>query len=185
MAPFEDEVRSGISTYATRRAHDALAVGRPLIGQHVLDVLAAIEALSSHGAAGPLVVVADGAAGLWGLFAAVASERVGSLAVRDSLASYERFVRCPLATWIQGDRESSVVLPGALGFFDLPDLVSILAPRHVLLSRLVDGSNAVLPAAEVEREYARALARFEERGAGNRLSICDHDELRSWQGLEG
>jgi hypothetical protein len=178
-------VRFGLTTYATRRAHDALATGRPLAGQYVLDVLAGIRALAFLGASGPVTAIGQGAAGLWGLFAAVESASIGALAVRGSLASYEGFVSCPLATWIQGDRESSVVVPGALAHFDLPDLVSVLAPRPVLLSLLVDGSAQVLPVRDVEQEYRRARRRYEEQGAGERLSISDRGALDAWQGLSG
>jgi hypothetical protein len=184
-APLEDEVRFGLTTYATRRAHDALAVGRPLVGQQALDVLSAVQALEGLGASPPLTVVARGAAGLWGLFGAVESDRIGALAIMGCLASYRRFLSCRLPTWIQGDRESSVVVPGALAHFDLPDLVSLLAPRPVLLSGLVDGAGRALPLAEVEREYGRARRMYGDAGAPGRLEIADRDKLDGWQGLSG
>ncbi len=184
-APLEDEVRFGISTRETRRTHDALAVGRPLIGQYVLDILTAVRALEIQGHSGRVALIGEGAAGLWGLFAAVLSERVGALSIRGSLVSYGRLVADPFPLWIQGDRESSVVVPGALEHFDLPDLVSALAPRLVRLSGLVDARNAVLPPWEVERAYATARERYEARGAGGRLEITDDGGLRGWAGLDG
>ncbi len=184
-APLEDEVRFGISTHETRRTHDALAVGRPLIGQYVLDILAAIRALEIQGHTARVALVAEGAAALWSLFAAVLSERVGALAMRGCLVSYGRLVADRFPTWIQGDRESSVVVPGALEHFDLPDLVSTLAPRPVRLSGLVDAQNRALPAPEVERECARARERYDARGARGRLEITDEGGLRGWAGLDG
>jgi hypothetical protein len=78
-----------------------------------------------------------------------------------------------------------VVVPGALAHFDLPDLVSLLAPRPVLLSGLVDGAGRALPLAEVEREYARARRMYGDAGAPGRLEIADRDKLDGWQGLSG
>jgi cephalosporin-C deacetylase-like acetyl esterase len=183
-APLEDEMAFRISIYHARRVHDSVAVGRPLFGQRVLDVLAAITVLDELAdASNGVILVGDGVGGLWGIYAALLDNRIASLAVRNCLSTYQRVVENAFVTWIQNDRESSIVVPGALRFYDLPDLVSVLTPRHVRISRAVDGSNNLLNLPTLVKDYARALRRYDAQGLGHRLVISDRNDLLGWEGL--
>jgi hypothetical protein len=180
IAPFEERVEFGISTYHTRRVHDALAIGRPLLGQRVIDVLLAIDVLAETLGTGQIVVVGDGAGGLWGMYAAALDQRIAALAARGCLSTYQRVIDSPCPTWVQNDRESSVVVPGALKYFDLPDLVSLMAPRSVRLSSLVDGANLVLTAEQVQEDYHRAYERYISLGVADQVHFEDDDSLGPW-----
>jgi len=180
MAPFEERVEFGISTYHTRRVHDALAIGRPLLGQRVTDVLLAIDVLAETLKAGQIVVVGDGAGGLWGMYAAALDQRIAALAARGCLSTYQRVTDSPCPTWVQNDRESSIVVPGVLKYFDLPDLISLMAPRPVRLSSLVDGANLALTAVQVKDDYHQAYERYISLGAADQVQFEDDDSLGPW-----
>jgi len=181
---YEDTIVFGVSTHHTRRVHEALAVGRPLFGQRVCDVLAAARVLGDHAArSGGITLIGDGVGGLWGMYAAVFDTRISAVAVRDGLSSYQSVMETSLPTWVQSDRESSVVIPGALESFDLPDVASLLAPRPLRISRSVDGSNQLLPLARLKNEYARTRARYEALGAGRRFVVSESNSLSGWEGL--
>lgn len=63
VPPNEKAVKFGLSTAHERRVHDALAIGRPLLGQRVLDVLAAVDVLAAWGCRN-IGVAGEGAGGL-------------------------------------------------------------------------------------------------------------------------
>ena len=52
---------------------------------------------------------------------------------------------------------SDAIVPGLLETADLADLAAALAPRRVLLTRMVDGSNRLVPMQESLLEYTEAL----------------------------
>jgi len=180
VAPLEDRIEFGISTYHTRRVHDALAIGRPLLGQRVTDVLMAIDVLVEALEIDQVVIVGDAAGGLWGIFAAALDSRIASLAVRRCLSTYQRVIDSACPTWVQNDRESSIAIPGVLKYFDLPALVSLLAPRPVRLSNLVDGANCVLTASQVKDDYRQACERYATLNVEDRIQIADDDCLDPW-----
>jgi hypothetical protein len=183
-APLEDTGLFEISGYHTRRVNDAVAIGRPLLGQRVTDVLGAVSVLDEREeVAGGPVIVGDGAGALWGLYAAALDERVASAAARAGLASYQHFIDDPCPTWIQSDRMSTVVVPGALEWFDLPDVASMVAPRPLRLSGLVYGSNRPLSADELTEAYARTRRRYQALGAGDGLELFVSDDLSDWAPL--
>jgi len=86
----------------------------------------------------------------------------------------------PCPTWVQNDRESSIVVPGVLKYFDLPDLISLMAPRPVRLSSLVDGANLVLTAVQVKDDYHQAYERYISLGAADQVQFEDDDSLGPW-----
>ena len=96
---------------------------------------------------------------LLALLAALYENNVRAVAVRGGLVSYlsmlqDRFCYVP----------QDVIVPGILETADVGDLVAALAPRAVLLERLVDGRNRRLTAAEARAQLqaqsdARVLLR--------------------------
>lgn len=86
------------------------------------------------------------------LLVALYEPNVRAVAARGGLVSYhsvlrDRFCYVP----------SDAIVPGLLETADLADLVAALAPRRVLLTRMVDGRNRLVPMEESLREYAAAL----------------------------
>jgi hypothetical protein len=104
--------------------------------------------------------------------------------MRQGLASYERVATNPYPTWIQNDREDTIVVPGVLKYFDLPDLAASIAPRPLRIAAAVDGSNRRLGEEDVLREYGVAAERYRALGVADLLEITGNSELGSWRGLD-
>jgi len=133
-------------------ATNLLMMDRPLFGQRVLDVIRAVDFIWERCYIAPqidkgrLVIVGEGVAGLWGLYAAALDGRVSAVAAQDTLFSYTALlnhgVRYP----------ASVYLFDVLKHFDMAHVIALCAPRPVYLHP-VDG----LRRACTEREVATAL----------------------------
>ena len=115
-----------------REAFLALHLNRPLLGQRVFDVLQALRGLDGE-ARMPIHLVGLGAGGPIVLHAALLSDRIESVTVERSVPSWSLVARTKSP---RGDLAS--VVPGVLASYDLPDLVSALAPRRVTIREPVD-----------------------------------------------
>lgn len=110
-----------------RTAMVAMHVGRPLMGQRVDDVLAALDAMANHPRVDPAAIrlVGVGRTGPVALHAAALEPRFVGLTLRDSIDSWtDDVVARPLAPQML-----SQVVPGVLAHYDLPDLAAMLAGR--------------------------------------------------------
>ncbi len=123
---------------------------------------------------------ADPAGALLALLTALYEDRVRAVAARGGLVSFssalrDRFCYVPL----------DIIVPGILEAADTADLVSVLAPRGVLLARLVDGRNRAATVAEVNQEYRVALDAY--KVAAGQLTIqgdTTDGELARWIGAQ-
>lgn len=119
-----------------KEAFLAFHLGRPLLGQRVVDVLSVLEGLDQPAAGGTKAegeprryrLVGVGTAGPIALHSAFLddNDRISDVTMEGSIASWEDVVkqgviRTPL----------SVVVPGALRVYDLPDLVARTAANPV------------------------------------------------------
>jgi len=105
----------------------AMHVGRPLLGQRVEDVVAAVDALVSIARVDSEDVELLGirATGPVALHAAVLDPRITSVRTEESIQSWiDDVVARPLERDLMG-----YVVPGALSWYDLPDLVELLKKR--------------------------------------------------------
>ncbi len=110
-----------------RTAMLAFHIGRPLVGQRVEDLLAALAVLSAHRLVDPESVrlVGVGRAGPVALHAAVIEPRLRSVTLRQSIRSWaDDLVGRPLVP-----NHLGLVVPGALAHYDLPELASMLGDR--------------------------------------------------------
>ena len=110
-----------------RTAMVAMHVGRPLLGQRVEDLLAALRAISEHEAVDTEAIhlVGIGRAGPVALHAAAIEPRFASVTLRSSIGSWtDDVVARPLDPQLMGH-----VVPGVLKHYDLPDLAEMLAGR--------------------------------------------------------
>ena len=117
--------------------HLALHLGRPLLGQRVEDVLAALECLAARpeiDAAKIGIVGVEGGA-LVALHAAALDERLRQVTLRRSIASWMDVVTSQTAK-----NQFNQVVPGALARYDLPDLVRAIAPRPVRVLEPLDAA---------------------------------------------
>ncbi|MEX2114140.1 MAG: prolyl oligopeptidase family serine peptidase [Pirellulales bacterium] len=114
-----------------RNAMLAMHVGRPLLGQRVEDLVAALNVLAADARvdANAIQLIGVDRAGPVALHAAVLDPRFRSVAVRDSIRSWaDDVVARPLVA-----NQLSQVVPGALEHYDLPDLVEMLGKRAAKL----------------------------------------------------
>jgi cephalosporin-C deacetylase-like acetyl esterase len=116
-------------------AYLALHLGRPLLGQRVEDVLAALEVLAARPEvdAGNIAITGIDAGGPIALHAAALDERLREVTLERSIESWMDVVATP-----QCKNQLQQVVPGALAKYDLPDLVRAIAPRPVRTSDPVD-----------------------------------------------
>ena len=125
--------------------HLALHLGRPLLGQRVEDVLAALECLAARpeiDAAKIGIVGVEGGA-LVALHAAALDERLRQVTLRRSIASWMDVVTSQAAK-----NQFNQVVPGALARYDLPDLVRAIAPRPVRVLEPLDAAGSPVASAK-------------------------------------
>jgi hypothetical protein len=112
-----------------RTAMLAMHIGRPLLGQRVEDILAALDVLAARDDIDPkrIELVGVGGAGPVALHAAALDRRIAALTLRESIRSWiDDVVAKPQEPNLIGS-----VVPGALLKYDLPDLVAAIAPRKI------------------------------------------------------
>ncbi|MCA1686222.1 MAG: acetylxylan esterase, partial [Planctomycetia bacterium] len=102
-----------------REAFLALHLNRPLLGQRVFDVLAALKALAPTEGPAEFRLVGVGDGGPIALHAAAIDERVTSVTVQRSILSWSAVARTPSA---RGNLAGAI--PGVLESYDLPELAS-------------------------------------------------------------
>jgi dienelactone hydrolase len=151
----------------TKVAFLSLHLGRPLLGQRVLDLLAVIAALREE-AAGMIELVGSGSAGPVVLHAAALEPRTVAVALRDMPASWAEVVRAPVTR----DQLANVV-PGALTVYDLPDLAAVLAPRSNLqIAAATDPAGRPLTQERIETIYAACRRAYRAHSAEMLLTLA-------------
>jgi cephalosporin-C deacetylase-like acetyl esterase len=144
----------------------ALWVGRPLMGQWVIDVRAALDALERNERVDRkrIHVVGWREAGLLALLAAGLDGRIAGVAAIESLptlASEHRF---------HGQR-MVVMVPDLLRYADVPQLAALAAPRPVAILNSLRADGAPASARELEALYAWPRAAFRQLGGMDRLRV--------------
>ena len=105
----------------------AMYLGKPLLGQRVVDIMTCIDFLKQLPDidATAVELVAIGRAGPVGLHAAYLDPRISKLVLKDSIRSWiDDVVAKPLAPHLLAQ-----VVPGALKYYDLTDLEAALGSR--------------------------------------------------------
>jgi len=110
-------------------------LGRPLLGQRTEDILAAVRFLVSRDDVDPAAIelIGEGAAGPAALHAAALDPTIAKLQLVGSVTSWVDVVSRP-----SGKNQLTNVVPFALEYYDLPNLVEAIAPRVVMVVDPVD-----------------------------------------------
>ncbi len=150
------EIGRGAAHHAERHnseeewAWGSMILGKPLLGQRVTDILAALEALRHHDGAGdrPLIVAAQGNMTVPAQFAAALDSKFSTLYLSRGLLSFRNIVETqdythPFANFV----------PGILRHTDLTDLPG---PKRVVLAGVVDSAGRAVPLDVVRTAYAKA-----------------------------
>jgi cephalosporin-C deacetylase-like acetyl esterase len=147
----------------------ALLVGRPLVGMRAVDVRRGVDLLSARPDVDPDRIYGFGkeAGAVSVLYAAVLDERIRKVVLEGMLISYQSIVSRYIHRQVFED-----VVPGALRFYDFPDLVASLAPRSVWIVNAVDPVGQPVGLGEVRKEYAGSAQAFEMAMAKAALDIA-------------
>lgn len=145
----------------------ALLLGRTSLGEKILDLRAALAALAAFPETRDLPVWALGNSGggtlAW--YAAAVEPRIAGLVLGSCFATFASSLAAI-------DHCCDNYLPGALRWFDLPDLALLVAPRPLVV---VQGdADPLFPEAGVRAAFARAAAIYAAAGAAGRcrLLLC-------------
>jgi cephalosporin-C deacetylase-like acetyl esterase len=122
-----EEIKSAVVGDQNLLALRAHLVGKTLIGLRVDDAIMAMDWLASQSNA-PVTVVGVGASGPVALHAAALDARIEAVRMESSPFSWRLAALSPL----QRDLPP-IVVPGALQVYDLPDLMTAIAPRRITL----------------------------------------------------
>jgi dienelactone hydrolase len=146
-----------------REAFLALHIGRPLLGQRVFDLLCLLETLhareGSREARG-FDVTGIGPAGLAVLHAAVLDEKrlVEQVVLERTLVSWTDVVE-------RGINRGQIagVIPGALAYYDLPDLAARLHPCPLTIRHSTNAIGLPVTHAELEAAYSACSLAYGDR----------------------
>ncbi|MDZ7640252.1 MAG: acetylxylan esterase [Bryobacterales bacterium] len=128
----------------------SLILGKPLLGQRVTDILAAIQGLRSRPqwARRPIAIAALGFTTVPALFAAAIGKGVGSLYLANGLLSFEAL--CQEEDY---NHPFGNFIPRLLLHTDLPSVAISLAPNRITLGGAVDGAGGALPLERIRQTY--------------------------------
>jgi cephalosporin-C deacetylase-like acetyl esterase len=151
-------------------AMTALLVGKTMVGMRALDITRGVDLLSARQGVDRDKIYVYGKKGgsVPALYAAVLDRRIRKVVLEDMLSSYDSVVENKIHRQV-----FESVVPGALKFYDLPDLVATLAPREVSIVSGTDPLGHELPAYAVQKEYSRAVEAYRQMGMERAIHIRD------------
>ena len=113
-----------------RNAMLALHIGRPLIGQRLIDVQTTLEFIEENEQLRNLQVEvnASGIAALPAIYAALLNDKIGHLNLYGLIRSFRNILENPA-----GKNWYSYVIPAVVKYYDLPDILQILGKARVTI----------------------------------------------------
>ena len=149
-------------------AHHALMLGRTLIGLWTSDLSVVVDWLLENGAGSypdiirsRIFAMGHSAGGTTALFGAALDSRIGAVIAAGCVGSWRRNVLR------RRDPEGQLAIPGILNWFEMSDVLALVAPRPLLV--LSGREDHIWPFAEAERVVAEAAAAYAALGAADRL----------------
>ncbi len=137
-------------------------LGRPLLGQRVLDVLAVLRAAGQD----EVHLFADGLTGPIALHAAALDPSIRQVTLDRALVSWTNVAHTPVTL-----NQLSNVVPNVLTVYDLPELAATLAPRSLRIRASLDAAGRAVTQAELETAYRVCREAFASQGAAKRLTL--------------
>jgi hypothetical protein len=155
-----------------RDAMTALLVGKTMAGMRALDITRGVDLLWARPDVDRDKIYAYGKKGgaVPALYAAVLDPRIRKVVLEGMLSSYDSVVENKIHRHVLEN-----VVPGALKFYDFPDLVASLAPRKVSIVSGADPLGHELPANAVLKEYGRAVEAYRQVGMEHSIHIRDRN----------
>jgi len=151
-------------------AMTAILIGKTMPGMRAQDITRGIDLLLARADVDGANIFGFGkdAGAVPMLYAAVLDSRIRRVALEGMLVSYDSVVTHRIQRQV-----FEHVVPSALKYFDLPDLVAALAPRPVWVVNAVNGLGHSLPAAEFRVGYAAAARAFKTANASPQLRLAE------------
>jgi cephalosporin-C deacetylase-like acetyl esterase len=149
-------------------AMTAILLRRTMVAMRALDILRGVDVLTARQDVDTASIsgLGKGAGAVPLLYAAVFDPRLKNLAFERMLMSYDAVATAGMHKLVFDQ-----IVPSALIDFDLPDLISAIAPRPVWISDPASPVGTSMPPADVESGYRPATRAFEFAGAANALRI--------------
>jgi cephalosporin-C deacetylase-like acetyl esterase len=143
-------------------AWSSLILGKPLLGQRVTDIIAAVKGLRARPdmAGRKIVLAARGILTVPALFAASFEKTIDALYLSGGLVSYRNVL--DMEEYLGGNYARSETdlfgsfVPRLLLHTDLPEVTASIAPRRVILAGAIDAAGKPVDAAEVKSIYTAA-----------------------------
>lgn len=145
----------------------SLWLGRPLLGQWVMDVRAAVNALQKHGHAGGrnVIIIADGPAGVVALCAAALDDRIQHIVTIGSLSSFV----CD--TPYEGQRLGTLANGILRDVGDIQHIAALIAPRRLTVLSPVNGRNERLDEALMKQTFKTTADIYSQLGAASEFTV--------------
>ncbi len=146
-----------------KEAFLGIHLARPLLGQRVFDLLSVVEAVAGE-FENRVSVIARGNAGPVALHAAVldavaAKPKIQGMQLCATLTSWTDVVQTPVSR-----EQVANVVPGALAYYDLPDLVALLRSLPIAILGPVDSTGRVVAPEEIKAIYPGGVGNLSNRG---------------------
>ena len=151
-------------------AMTAILIGKTMPGMRAQDITRGVDLLVARtdvDASNIFGFGKDGGA-VPMLYAAALDGRIRRVALEGMLLSYDWVIQHRIHRQIFED-----IVPTALQYFDLPDLVGALAPRPVWIVNAANGLGHAVPPGEVRDAYATTLRKFAGAGAGEQIHLTE------------
>ncbi|NQV25191.1 MAG: acetylxylan esterase [Rhodopirellula sp.] len=153
----------------------SLFLGRPLLGQWVLDLRTAISTLKDNGyASDELTVMGTGPASIVALCAAALDDRIDHTVAVGSLATFVSDT--PFESQRLGILPSGILRDVG----DVPHIAALIAPRKVTIIGGVNGAGISLNDSDLRKQFAPAGHVFKVSGSADHLAVfpnLDHDDI--------
>jgi hypothetical protein len=111
-------------------------------------------------------LVAIGSAGPIALHAAALEPRIKSVTLDRCILSWSDVVHTPIS-----HNQLANVVPGALRYYDLPDLAALLAPRALTIKNPIDPAGKPVSREVLEQRYAKCRSAYRQAGAEGNLVL--------------
>jgi hypothetical protein len=150
----------------------SLWTGRPLLGQWIMDVRAAVEAISQGNpeALERTTFIGVGPASLVALGAAIYEPRIARLVMVDSLASFKSDV--PYVNQRMGTVAPRMVRAAG----DVPQLAALVAPRRLVVSGGLTGGGDPLTADALRAQFAYTQQIYRLHGVEAHLTVTSGEK---------
>jgi dienelactone hydrolase len=138
----------------------ALLIGKTMVGMRAGDLVRAVDLLAARQDVDPsrIAVVGRAGAAIPALFAALFDTRIKSVAVDGMLLSYDAVVNERIHQGIVDQ-----IVPSALKYFDLPDVIAAIAPRRVAVYNGVNPLGQEVTIGRLRHEYPKAASEIAVR----------------------